>query len=382
MNDLRFRGTLFAKLGKFGSVVERWFDEPWTLEGVRAAFGEHVVECKDDQQLWSSARYQEGANRGNAGLVCNHGVVLDRDCADVGELDSTRAHLRKLGLAYVLYTSWSHGKAEKQHEPQLPGRKGPFDCFRVVLPYERDLAPDEHRALVQGLYGHEVPLDPPHYAQEVLGRFVTLPSGRERAARPRGWDPVASRPSQGYYTPTPWALLEVEPGEPLRVAAVLQRPTTPRVTSRRSRPYQPPTREASGALGVMAKALERHSFGLGPSNPDGWARSVCPSCQDPSPSLTARANGDGIELRCHAGCARREILDAVGLDAASFRAPTDLRIALDEQLERQAPADDDVSADEAGELLERDINEAFDSGEPTVIRYPAGTGKAFAPRGQ
>lgn len=36
-----------------------------------------------------------------------------------------------------------------------------------------------------------------------------------------------------------------------------------------------------------------------------------------------------------------------------------------------------MSADEAGPLLERDIDEALASGEPHVIDYPAGTGKSF-----
>lgn len=332
---MRFKGTLFAKLGKFGSVVERTFDEPWTLEGALAAFGEHPVESKDDQQLWGSGRYQEGANRGNAGLIATTAAVLDRDCADVGEMDATCEWLAKRGYAFVLYTSWSHALPEKLHGDT--GRKGPFDCFRIVVPFDRELAPSEHASVVPGLYGHEVPADAPHYGKEVLGRFVTLPSGRERAARPRGWDPASSRPAQGFYIPTPRATLEVCSGKPIDVSAVLARPTTAHVSSRRLRPYQAPTREAAGALGVFHRALEKYGFGFGDLGAEGWGRSVCPSCQDPSPSLTARANGDGIDMRCHAGCERRHILDAVGLDAKSFRPPSDLLIALEEQLARQAP---------------------------------------------
>ena len=376
--QLEFRGVLFQALGKFASRVERHFSVPWREDAILDVFAyeeEHIK--KDDQRLWSAAQYLEGAHRGNAGLNVNHAAVLDRDCADVGELDGTIEHLRSLGLAALVYTSWSHGLPDKVHADT--GIKGPFDCYRVVLPYSRDVTPAEHSVIVQGLFGFEVPLDPSEYMSEVVGRLVTLPSGKERAARPRGWDPSSAQPARGYYAPAPQSVLEVWPGRPLDVDAILRRPTTAHPTQRAFRPLQAPTAESLGALTAFDRALRQHDCGLGNEGFSGWRRSSCPSCKDPSPSLTARANGDGLDLRCHAGCKRFEILAAVGLDQDGlFAPPSELRLSLDEQLARQVPPDAPVAVDAAVDRLVDDIREALHERVPTVIRYPAGTGKSHA----
>lgn len=372
---MEFRGTLFERLGKHGSRVERAFCVPWTESAVLAAFGSRPVLTKDDQQLWSAARYKEGASRGNAGLEVNYAAVLDRDCADVGELDRTIEHLCAQGLAFIVYTSWSHGRADKVHRDT--GRTGPFDCFRVIIPYDREVAPGEHCVLVPALFGHELPDDAPHYAREAIGKYVELPSGRERAAKPRGWDPTSKEPARGYYTPTPEAICEVYQGRALCADDVLRRPTTAKPSTRRERPYRPPDARAVGALGTLEKALDSYGFWLGAEGHAGWRRAQCPSCEDPSPSLTARANGDGVDLRCHAGCQRHEVLAALGLTGDLWQAPSSLEIELEEQLERQAPDEDAVDADTAGELLYRDIRDALAANEPTVIQYPAGVGKSY-----
>jgi len=373
---MRFRGTLFAQRGKFGTRVERAFDVEWSEAGVLSAFGDRAPKAKDAQQLWSAAAYREGANRGNAGVLYNHAAVLDRDCCDVGALDETCDWLDAQGLAYVVYTSWSHLLREKIHTDTA--KVGPFDCFRVVLPYSRDVLPSEHAAIVSGLYGHELPLDPAHYAQEALGRVVALPSGRERMARPRGWDPTSNQPARGFYVPTPWSVLEVHQGKTLDVDAVMKRPTTPRATAKVLRPYQAPSRTSLGAVGALERALEKLSMGLGRENPEGWRRSTCPSCQDPSPSLTLRANGDGVDIHCHAGCNRKDVLAALGLDGEVFKAPTQLLIGLEEQLQAQEPREAPIPVEQAVERLVVDIREALASREPTVIEYPAGTGKSHA----
>ncbi len=370
-----FQGTLFVRLGKFGAVVDRAFSCAWTEQAILAEFGDEEVRTKDEQRLWSANRYREGASRGLNGLDAMYAAVLDRDCADVGELDRTCEWLQARGLAYVVYTSWSHGLPDKLHADTQ--RTGPFDCFRVVLPYSREVSKDEHRVMVPALFGHEVPADPAEYTREARGRYVVMPSGKERAAKPRGWDPCANRPAQGYYVPTPRAVLEVHPGAPVDPDAVLKRPTTARVTSRRERPYRPPSAGATGALGAIERALEDCGHTLGQESYAGWCRSRCPSCEDPSPSLTCRANGDGVDIRCHAGCGRQDVLGALGLTGDLYRPPSELEIELEEQLERQQPEEDEVSAEEAGTLLQQDIREAVASGEPTIVQYPAGTGKSY-----
>lgn len=372
-----FRGTLFESLGKYGARVERSFAVPWTERAVLEVFGDAPVVAKDQQRLWSAARYKEGANRGNAGLEVNYAAVFDRDCADVGEMDRTIEWLVARRLAFIVYTSWSHGREDKVHEPRLPGRSGPFDCYRVVLPYDREVAPGEHVAIVPALLGYELPADGPHYATEVLGKFVTLDNGKERAVKPRGWDPTSKEPARGYYIPTPQAICEVYQGSPLCVDEVLRRPTTARPQTRKERPYRPPDARAVGAMGTLEKALDAAGCWLGAEGHAGWRRSTCPSCEDPSPSMTARANGDGVDLKCHAGCTRKDVLSALGLSGDLWKAPSALEIELEEQLEAQAPEEDAVDAVTAAERLGQDIREALASGEPTVIQYPAGTGKSY-----
>lgn len=375
---MRFRGVLFERLGSHGARIERHFDVPWSEEAALELFDGIEARGKDDQQLWSAGLYQEGSRRGNAGIICNTAALLDHDCADVGTMARTTAHLRAQGYAFMVYTSWSHASPTKTPN-DLPKMLGPFDCYRVVIPFSRDVTPDEYRTIIPGLFGYELIPDPEKYQREVQGLLVTMVSGRERQARPRGWDPVSSRPTQGYYVPAPHASFELYEGRPLDVEAVLRRPTTASVRSRIHRSYQPATVSGLTALGVLQNALLKQDLGLGPVGFAGWARSTCPSCKDPSPSLTARANGDGVDLHCHAQCRRREILDALGLDEdVAFAAPTDLKAALEEQLGEQAPSEPAVPVDAAVERLEADIDEALEQRRATIVKYPAGTGKSHA----
>ena len=339
MTETRFVGVLFEKLGHHGSRVEKAFNVPWREEYILAAFGEHPAQNKDDQQLFGAARYREGANRGVAGVEVNTALVLDCDCADVGEMDRICGILSAAGYAFMSYTSWSHRLKSKVHKDT--GKEGPFDCFRIALPYSRELSPAEHRVLVPALFGHEIPVDPAHYKQEALGKWVTEKNGRERAAKPRGWDPVCSRPAQGYYVPSAYSQIDVYYGKPLDVEAVFNRPTTAQPTALAFRERQAPNRESIEALGRIIGELST-TRGVFTDGHDGWHRAPCPACapsgEQRSPSFTFRANGNGVDLHCHAGCVRGDLLRALNLTATgAYRAPSDLRLALNEQLERQTP---------------------------------------------
>lgn len=383
---MRFRGTLFEP-GVRATRVERQFDVEWSESGLADAFRIEACHDKFRQQLWSPASYREGASRGNLGIEWIYEASLDKDCADVGEMDAVADRLTDLGYAYIVYSSWGHRDPHKTPNdmPEMfgPGGRG-WDCFRVVLPFSRPVAPGEYRSIVPGLLGHELPADPERYRNEVLGRFVTMQSGRLRAAKPRGWDPCSSRPSQGYFAPTiregvREPVVEIRAGRPVDVDAILARPTTAPVSWRAPRPYVAPDASAVGLLGRFSAALERAGVGgLSAPNLDGWCRTVCPSCQDPSPSLTARASGDGLEMRCHASCRRQDILAAIDFDPTEIPAPTHLRLALEEQLDRQPPLSVSLSVDAASERLEADLREALTDRAPTIIQYPPGTGKSFS----
>lgn len=378
-----FVGVMFEPIGIAGTRVVQVFSVPWTeaaaLELFRGSL-ENAAPDKGRQQLWAAAVYRDGYTRGTAGVDGLTAAMLDCDCADPGDLDRVLQHLRVRGLAYLAYTSWSHGSPNKTHKDT--GRQGPFDCFRVVLPYSRIVTPDEHRAIVPALYGREVPALG-HYRDEVHGRTVPTAGGRERAALPRGWDAVASRPSQAYYAPCAHSDLEVHRGEPVDVQAVLRRPTTARVSAARARPYRPPTPHAVSALAEISVRMEASSgVGLGPANPEGWCRGPCPSCapdgEQSSPSFTARANGDSVDMHCHAHCSREDIAEALGLSGHAYDPPSDLLVGLEEQLSAQTPTERGVPVDEAVRLLEADLRIALTTRTPTVLRYPAGTGKSYA----
>lgn len=378
---MRFRGVLFERLGAFGARVESTFDVPWAEADILGVFGEQAPSIeKDAQQLWAAADYLPKASRGLAGLNALYAAVLDCDCADVGQLDVVVEHLRARRLAAVVYTSWSHADPGKVHKDTQ--RRGPFDAFRVVLPYSRPVTKDEHAAIVPALLGHEIPADPQHYAQEVLGRFV-VHGTVERAARPRGWDPASARPAQAYYVPSPRSSLDYLEGAPVDVEAVLQRPGTARVVARRLRPYQAPNSAAVGALGRVLQVFRDRGHWHSQSGYEGWHRAACPACapegSQKSPSFVVRANGDGIDLRCYSGCSRTELLSALGLDEGGvFRPPSNLRLGLDEQIAGQAPPTDAIDVLEAVQRLEGDIREAVESRDPSIIQYPAGTGKSYA----
>ena len=376
---MRFRGVLFERLGSYGARVEQSFDVPWAEAAILDVFGEQPAIDKSAQQLWAAAQYREGANRGNAGLNVLWAATLDCDCADLGTLDAVIDHIRAQGLACLAYTSWSHMDPNKVHHDT--GRTGPFEAFRIVLPYSRPLAPAEHQAVVPALIGVELPPDPRHYTKEVIGRYVEH-GNTERAAKPRGWDPASFRPAQGFYVPSSKSSIDVFHGLPLDVDAILARPQTSRVTTRKARPFQAPNRDAMGALGTVLRRLGARNIGASGPNVAGWYRSACPSCSNGmqrSPSFTVRANGNGVDMWCHASCSRKELLAALELDyEGAFRPPTHLRMSLEEQLLAQAPPSEDLEVQQATERLEIDIRDSVASRRPTIVKYPAGVGKTFA----
>lgn len=377
-SPMRFRGVTFEKTGHKGARIHEVFDVPWTDGDILSVLGHSDALDKLSQQLWAAARYLEGHRRGMAGLDVLYAAVLDCDCADVGEYDRVKKYLHSRGLAFVMYTSWSHGDPEKVHIGS--GRRGPFDTFRVVLPYSRPVTADEHRVLVPGLFGHEVPENPAHYDREVAGKYITAENGRESAASARGWDPASARPAQAYFLPSSRSDIDVYLGAPVDVEAVLQRPFTARVSSARQRPYLAPDKAAVGALGRVERALGDMGLTLGPERFQGWRRACCPSCApngQRSPSFTCRANGDGVDFMCHAHCTRAQILEALKLSPLQFRAPSHLQLRWEEQLDAQKPSEE-VELHEATIRLERDLREALRDDVPTVLKYCAGTGKSRA----
>jgi hypothetical protein len=320
---MKFRGALFdASKGKLARAVERKFEVDWTPAGVATVFTETRPRPKEELQLWTPADYLDGHTRGNSGVsVLNH-AVLDGDAMDIGDFDLITRALAERGFAFIAYTSSSHRVEGKVHDHW---RTGCFDCFRLILPLTRQVSQLEYKALVPGLFGFEVLDLSAKYQAEAEG--VWVPRGRgQRAARPRGFDATSGEPGRGYFVPTYDSTVLVSPGGPVDVEAVLARPTTARARAGKVRPRQPATMEAVGAMGALERALAAHGFGLDAAAHDGWRRSTCPNCQDPSPSMTCRANGDGIDIRCWAACPREEILEAIGLDAGGlFRAPSPRR---------------------------------------------------------
>ncbi len=53
-----------------------------------------------------------------------------------------------------------------------------------------------------------------------------------------------------------------------------------------------------------------------------WS-ALCPAHDDHNPSLTFRADGRGIRFHCHAGCTRKEVLAAMGLEGKDVFEPDD-----------------------------------------------------------
>ncbi len=370
---------LFERLGHKGSRIERAFSVPWTEANILEVFGDCPAESKDAQQLFGAARYKEGHRRGNAGINSVCAAVLDCDCADVGELDRISSSIAAQGLAFIAYTAWSHRRPEKKAET---GKTGPFDSFRIIIPYSRELSPAEHSALLPALFGREVPADPAHYAEEARGVLVTTPSGKQRASKPRGWDPVCSRPAQAYYVPSVYSSVDVYTGRALDVDAILARPTTARPSIRTERQFFAPDLDGIHALARVVSELSKTRDIEAPQY-QGWQRAACPSCapggSQRSPSFTVRANGNGVDLHCHAGCTRSEILSALSLRSDGiFAAPSSLRLMLDEQLSVQTPRSDAVPVDVAAAKLVVDIREAVVDRKPAIIQYGAGVGKSFA----
>ena len=382
----RFFATLFEARGQFGNRVVGHIDVPWTPDALTEALPLTVTPTKGGSRLFALAKYREGVGRGNAGIEHLTGAMLDCDCADPGEFDRITEQVRAKGLAFLAYTTYSHMSPSKTHS--ATGRVGSMEGFRLFLPWSRPVDHEEYRVLVPCLFGYEIPDNPPHYEQEVAGVWVKTKAASVRA-RARGWDSVSSRPSQAYYMPeapperASLALFDSAAGDPLPVDQILARE---RPLGRRSfyvpRDFEQPTQQAETAVQDFLEALMDAGHHVQPPNGQGYRRSACPACApggvQRSPSLTFRANGDMLEVRCHAACYRRDILAALGLtDEGRFREPGYLESRLDEQLARQVSPRAPVPVNEAVGALERDLREAVLARRPTVIKYPCGVGKSF-----
>ncbi len=379
---MRLRGCLFEARGAYGVRIDTTFDVAWTQADIDAVFPSEQATEKTLQRLWAAAGYRDGATRGLAGLNEVYAAVLDGDCFDVGTLDAVVAACKASGIAGFVYTSWSHMSATKTHDDT--GLMGPFDSFRLVLPFTRPVTPQEYQAVVPAIFGHELPDHDPRYAAEVRGKWIERANGTQRAAKPRGWDPASSRPAQAYFAPAAHSEIEVWGGRPVDVEAVLARPTTAKPSLMRAhRQRVQPTREALGALEDFTVALQRAGKGwIGDASMDGWHRSECPACHEgrtqSSPSMRARANGDHIDVHCFVGCKRSTILVALGLDQDGRMAPVStLRADFDAQLDAQ-DIGERITVDEAVPRLVEDLRLALERRTPTILKYPAGTGKSHA----
>lgn len=387
---MRLQGVLFQAGGALATTIDRSFDAEWSEVGLAEVFPETLTANKLAIQMWSPALYRVGYKRCNAGVDKLTAVILDCDCADVGQLEAVCEALSGKGLAYWCHSSYSHRKSGKLHKGS--GLVGAWDCFRVILPLSRHVDPEEYRVLVPALFGNEVPSDPAHYAGEVRGKLIENKAGVERAAQPRGFDPTSNQPARAYFVPATapelaeHAVFTVAQGEPIDANVVLRRPSTRAAWARRSRTYSTPTAAAVGALRDVVSAFTARGVNLGVEGHAGWRRAPCPVCapdgQQNSPSFTVRANGEHVEVYCHSSdCVRRSraaFLEALGLTAEGrFAAPSEVVLQIEEQLARQIPAEA-VPVAEAVERLVVDIREAVEAREPTVIVYPAGTGKSYA----
>ncbi len=95
----------------------------------------------------SFATYAEGAGRGKAGVTSVTALVFDFDHLPAAVARAIVSALRRLGYAYLLYTSFSHKTAGDDD-----------NCFRVVLVLSRPLSAREYAkvwsALDSDLGGH------------------------------------------------------------------------------------------------------------------------------------------------------------------------------------------------------------------------------------
>jgi P4 family phage/plasmid primase-like protien len=314
----RLRGFIYSKPGPQATVPGTTVDLDWSEDALDAQFPLHSPKSKDDTYLWSASKLLPGKTRAHENVDELYAVVLDKDCGDVGELVHVTNHLIKRGQACWLHSAWSHRDEKKEHES---GQRGPFDSFRVVLPCSRPVLRDEYHSLVAGvMFDSVVPPDPAKYKAEVVGRLVTLPSGKTRPARPRGWDPAMFKAAQPWYVPAcPERLAKhaefgVYQGDLLdvdRLVAIGRTVSDEKV--RVNHGDGAPTGSTEAKFWAISEALDKAGFGFHSPVPDSENRTTCPSCQDPSPSLCIRAAADRIRVNCHACGDTPSIMSALDL---------------------------------------------------------------------
>lgn len=102
---------------------------------LRALPVHQVRALKKGTPAVSFVRYAEGERRGKKGVVAVTALVYDFDHLPTERARAIVTRLRQLGVAYLLYSSYSHRS------------KGDDDnCFRVVVPLSRELLPAEYPA--------------------------------------------------------------------------------------------------------------------------------------------------------------------------------------------------------------------------------------------
>lgn len=222
------------------------------------ALGAHAVRDSKSGEAVSFCRYAPGARRGRAGVQVLTAVVFDLDHLSAEDAREVVRRLRERGLAYLLYTSFSHRLA------------GDDDCcFRVVLLPSRPIAPGEYgplwTAVDTDLGGHA-----DRKARDVARLWFTPACPPERL-------PLAAR--------------EHREGMPVNVDAVLARMREQSRRPQRPRRDTPPVRARRG----LARQVARHRLNHDPAVRERAARHLdarltdtratgilCPQCGRPS----------------------------------------------------------------------------------------------------
>lgn len=262
-----------------------------------------TLDSKEHAYLWSALEIVPGKARGNDSTICAYAVVLDKDSADIGDMQATCDRLRAQGYAFAVYTSYSHMNPSKAYPGNAaPIVNGPFDCFRIILPVSRPIILTEYRSVVKAVTTYVVP-DPMHYVEEARGT----------AFAPRGWDAAAEKIAQPWYEPccppelADHAEFDVYEGKVLDVEGMLSYGFP--LTVHEPRSAVPASAEAKQQLHKVRAAFEAAGCGFHGN------RATCPVCRDVSASVTADVSGEQILLNAFCACRadKEGILKAVGL---------------------------------------------------------------------
>lgn len=314
---LRLRGIFYRNI-KDTSPTDS-FDIPFTHEALSELFAFHDVspDGKKHERLWSPVRLAPGASRSKSAVEESYALVLDKDCGDPGELKACIQALAATNLAYFVHTSFSH---------QVPGKErvgvdGPFDCFRVVIPYSRPITSGrELEAIYSWVTESVLPPEPTRYAVELHAAQEAAKRAKEKRVpkEGRGWDAGAGQDiARAWYVPGGPAeqaghrVFEVRGGEPIPVDELI------RAVEPEAAPKLAPTDSLLRCLKRFQDALRAHGKGFVDEELelDVEYRSDCPVCESHNTvSVKADSERNKITYNCYdTGCDPNAIPQAIGL---------------------------------------------------------------------